>query len=178
MLNAPMEIQKFFNKKVEKEYFFIVGKLNIDSDYFIEQIKKGIVEENNMNFKTNVQGFMTSWTYFNNEKKFLDILSKITEYVDRNLKFDRYELVSSWGLEMKKYQRTIFHNHYDHLWSGAIYLNSSKQNLFFPEIKQEVKPEPGTFCLFSGFLDHGCYKNADDNSKFAIAFNMKERNGL
>lgn len=169
-----MQVQKFFNKNIEIEYFFISGKLDIDAKYFIEKIEKGVQDKDNMNHRTNVNGLMTRWDYFNTDEKFITILSKFIEYVDDNLNLVKYRLKDSWGIELKKFQNTNFHTHIESPWSGVLYLNDSNQNLIFPQIKQEVKPEEGVFCLFNGFLEHGCYKNMNNSSKYAIAFNMVE----
>ena len=37
------------------DYFFIEGVIDINSEYFIEKIKRGFQEDNNMAFKTNVR---------------------------------------------------------------------------------------------------------------------------
>jgi|TARA_R100000030_G_scaffold96507_1_gene84716 hypothetical protein len=169
-----MEVQKFFNKKIELEYFFIVGKVKIDSKYFIDKINVGIEEKDNMSHITNVKGSMTRWDFFNNDENFLNVLSKFINYVDDNLDLMKYRLKDSWGLKLQKFENTSFHNHMENPWSGVLYLNSSNQELIFPQIKQEVKPDEGVFCLFSGLLDHGCKKNMHNTSKYGIAFNMKE----
>ena len=93
-----MEIQRFFNKKIKIDYFFIVGKIDIDADYFIKKIKEGVKKEDNMNYLTNVNGAMTSWDYFNNDEKFTVVLSKFIEYVDKNLDLQKYALKDAWGL--------------------------------------------------------------------------------
>ena len=65
-----MQIHKHIEKKIEREYFFIKGTIDIDSNYFINEIKKGFEEKSNNSYKTNVGGPMTSWIYFNDNKKF------------------------------------------------------------------------------------------------------------
>jgi len=174
MLIKNMIIEKFFNKKVQKEYFFIKGKIDLDSDYFINKIKSCWGTENQLNKITNIKGLMTTWDYFVKDPKFLEIMSKLLYYIDSELNFGPYGLNEAWGFEIKKNQHTAFHDHASKLWSGVIYLNSSQQNLIFPEINQIIKPEPGAFGVFSSFLKHGCHLNTEDDSKFAIAFNMVE----
>ena len=169
-----MEVQKFFNKKIEVEYFFIVGKVKIDSKYFIDKVNVGIEEKDNMSHITNVRGSMTRWNFFNDDKNFLNVLSKFINYVDDNLDLARYRLQSSWGLKLQKFENTNFHGHMESPWSGVLYLNDSDQNLIFPQIKQQVKPDEGVFSLFSGFLEHGCEKNMSNTPKYGIAFNMVE----
>ena len=69
-----MRINKIIKDKIKIEYLFIQGVLDIDSNYFINEINKGIKEKENENFKTNVRGLMTSWRYFNNDN-FLKVLA-------------------------------------------------------------------------------------------------------
>ena len=99
-----MEVQKFFNKKIELEYFFIVGKVTIDSKYFIDKINVGIEEKDNMSHITNVKGSMTRWDFFNNDENFLNVLSKFINYVDDNLDLMKYRLKDSWGLKLQKFE--------------------------------------------------------------------------
>ena len=167
-------INKEFNKKIAIEYFFIHGVIDIDSDYFINKIKNGITNDDNMNFKTNVKSPMTSWHFFNKDLKFNIILSKLIEYVDSYYNFNPYVLAESWGIEMRQGQKTNYHDHQASYWSGVLYLNESEQLLKFPDINQEVKPGKGVFALFSPFLKHGCSTNYSDEPKYGISFNMRE----
>jgi len=169
-----MIIEKFFNKKVDKEYFFVKGKIDLDTNYLINKIKSCWGTEQELSTVTNVKGLMTDWKFFNKDEKFLEPLSKINYYIDHEINLKPYNLAEAWGIELRKNNCTAYHDHVGNVWSGVIYLNSSSQNLIFPEIKQEVKPEPGAFAIFSGFLIHGCAPNNEDFSKFAIAFNMGE----
>ena len=172
MLLEKMIINKEINKKVELEYFFVKGSIEIDSDYFIEKIKKACSSENNLNFKTNIQGSMTVFDFFKKDLVFIKTLKKIIEWVDDNYQFQNYTLYDAWGYELKPNEKTLYHSHDEALWCGAIYLNSSNQKLIFPEIKEELKPEKGSFALFSPFLKHGCERNKDFHSKFGLSFNM------
>jgi len=169
-----MLITKELNKKIEKEYFFIKGKIEIDSNYFIEKIKQSCSSNLNLNYKTNVKSLMTPWDFFVNDKKFIQIIINFVDYIDKNYNMVSYKLHEAWGIQVKPNEKTNFHTHYQTLWSGVLYLNSSKQNLIFPDIKEEVKPEPGSFALFSNFLNHGCERNKEDFSKFGISFNFAE----
>jgi hypothetical protein len=64
--------------------------------------------------------------------------------------------------------KTTFHEHQLSV-VGSLYLNSCNQNLIFPDIEQNVEPEPGTFAIFSAFFKHGCYRKMDEGSKFGIS---------
>jgi len=169
-----MQIHKEIQKKVLKDYFFIKGKIEIDSEYFIKKIKEGCESNSNLNFRTNIKGLMTTFDYFNTDIEFQKILQKFIHYIDDNYSLHKYTLRESWGMEVRKNERTLFHSHSENLWVGVLYLNSSSQELIFDEINEKVKPEPGSFALFSPFLTHGCHRNQDNHSKFGISFNMTE----
>ena len=170
-----MEIQKHFNRKVLQEYFFIEGTIDIDCDYFITKIKEGVNQQNALNYKTNINGKMTSWIYFNEDIHFIEIMQKFNNYVDDNYNIQKYYLLDSWGFCVGKNEHTKFHSHTRCLWSGVIYLNDSDQTLDFPQINIKVKPEKGKFALFSSFLEHGCKKNLNDSFKWGLSFNNTEQ---
>ena len=72
---------------------------------------------------------------------------------------------------------TKFHNHQGCYFSGVIYLNKHSQVLEFPEINEELKPEKGSFAIFSSFLKHGCSKrNLEEKAKYGISFNCNHVN--
>ena len=172
MLLGIMIINKNVNRKVLKEYFFIKGFIDIDSEYFIEQIKKSCSSEQNMNFKSSIRGLMTPYNFFNKDPKFTEILLPLIDYVDSQYDFPDYRLQDAWGFEVRPRDKTTFHDHHEAVWSGVIYLNDCEQSLDFPEIKEELKPKKGVFAVFSPFLKHGCEKNQDKVSKFGLSFNI------
>jgi hypothetical protein len=167
-------IHKYIERKISTDYFFIEGKLSIDSDYFIKSINKAIKKDGNENYKTHVKGQMTSWQHFVENKKFNEVLGKLIKEVDENLNLPRYRLVDAWGYCLKKDEKTNFHNHTPSLWSAALYLNKHSQKLDFPQINQSVKPEKGKFVLFSSILNHGCEESKSNSVKYGISFNMGE----
>lgn len=169
-----MIINKELQKKVLQDYFFIQGKIKLDAKYFIKEINQSCNSDSNLNYKTNVKGAMTPFQYFKNNKKFLNLLQSFIEYVDDNVELPKYNLMDAWGFSLKPSEKTVLHNHYGFVWSGAIYLNSCNQTLDFPEINQSIKPDEGSFVLFSSFLKHGCSKNLDNSIKFGMSFNMME----
>lgn len=172
MLNKLMYFSKNINGKLLKKYFFVKGKIEIDSNYFIKKIKNSCNSKENWNYKTNVKGLMTSPFLFCHDLNFLKILKNFIEYIDSKYNLPHYHLKEAWGIQLNKGEKTEYHDHIDSLWSGVIYLNSSNQKLIFPEIKEEVKPEIGSFALFSNILSHGCNVNNDNYPKFAISFNL------
>ena len=169
-----MIIHKHIERKILTDYFFIEGKVPVDSDYFIKNINRAIKKDGNENYKTHVKGQMTGWQHFAEDQKFNEVLTKLIKEVDTNLNLPRYRLVDAWGYCLKKHEKTNFHNHKPSLWSAALYLNKHSQKLEFPQINQSVKPERGKFVIFSSLLNHGCKESKSDKVKYGISFNMSE----
>ena len=174
MLFKLMKILKDYQKKVLRDFFFTEGIIELDEAYFIEKIKKGVEEKNNLSCKTNIIGLMTDWEYFLNDVYFLDITKKFVDIVDANNNLPKYRLQSAWGYGLQKGDYTQNHNHGSCVWSGVIYFNEHNQTLDFDEIKVKVKPEKGKFALFSPFLDHKSSRHFEDNVKWGISFNFGE----
>jgi len=167
-----ININKHFEKKILRDYFFIQGVVDIDANYFIKKIEEGIKKEDNMSFKTNVKDQMTSYTYFNHDEEFGKIISQFIAYVDKNISLRHYYLTDSWGIKVSPNGETVEHDHASSLWSGVIYLHDHEQTLYFPEIDQTIKPEKGSFALFNGFLKHKAIKNHTNKIKYGISFNF------
>ena len=169
-----MQIIKHKESKVKVDYFYFTGKIDVDEKYFIEKIKEGCVAPEEKNYQTNVKGKMTGWQFFLKDENFLKIFTKFVSYIDDNINLPHYSLSEAWGFELNLNERTLFHSHEQNLWSGVLYLSSSNQTLNFPQINEKLKPEIGTFALFSPFLNHGCSKNEDQFPKYGISFNVNE----
>lgn len=169
-----MIINKHIEKKILTDYFFVEGKVSLDADYLIKSINKSIKSEINENYKTHIKGQMTPWDYFAEDKVFNELLQKFIKVIDENFNLPRYQLADAWGYCLKQNETTNYHNHKPFIWSGAVYLNKHSQRLNFPQINQSVKPEKGTFVLFSSFLQHGCEINKSSKMKYGISFNMNE----
>tara|TARA_R110000824_G_scaffold100573_1_gene239108 strand:- start:10 stop:546 length:537 start_codon:yes stop_codon:yes gene_type:complete len=167
-----MEIQKEILSQIKRDYFFIVGTIDIDASYFINKIEEGI-KSSSLNFKTNVVGQMTEWKFFKGDKKFTDILLKFLDYFDNKKTIEGgYFLKDAWGVKESFGEYTKEHNHLPSYLSGSIYLNSHSQKIYFPDIQEEVEPKKGRFVLFSSFLKHYTTRNNVDKSKYALAFNF------
>ena len=169
-----MRISKELEKRVQRDYFFIKGHIDIDCNYFIEKIKQGVEEKDNMNYKSNIKGKMTSWNFFNNDSNFIKHIIKFNKHIDKNYDLPAYTLKDSWGFINSPGEKTNFHSHHQAIYSGVIYLNDCQQPLLFKEIEQQINPEAGSFGIFSGWLNHGCDTNDTNNHKFGISFNMNE----
>ena len=169
-----MILNKTIKDKVEVDYFFMQGVLDIDSNYFIKEIDKGIKEKNNQSFKTNVRGLMTPWQYFNNNAHFLKALLPIFDYLDTVENIKRYYLESAWGIKESFTHYTIAHDHVPNYLSGIIYLNSHTQTLLFPQLQREHKPRKNSFLIFSSFLEHKTIRNTSKKNKYALSFNINK----
>jgi len=167
-----MEIQKEIISKIEKDYLFLTGNINLDCKYFIEKINSNISSESNLNYKTNVIGKQTSWSFFNKDEKFKYVLFDIFDYLDSIKNIKGYYLDSSWGLKEDEGDYTRVHDHLPSFLSGIIYLNKHPQKLFLPEINQKIIPDCGKLVLFSSFLKHYTKRNNIKEGKYAIAFNL------
>jgi hypothetical protein len=173
-----MKIFKHIESKIYKDYFFIKGNIDLDQNYFIDKIKKGVEQENNLNNKTNVQGRMTDWRYFNDDLKFYEILLQLVDYVDDKIYTGRFAVNEAWGFEEGFGQKTTKHSHSGSLLSGVIYLSKVNQPLKFNQIGEEVNPDIGNFALFSGWLEHGCPRNYGKDIKYGISFNTTKNYGI
>ena len=172
-----MKINKVVRDKVKIDFLLIEGTVDIETPYFINEINKGIKENNNENFKTNVNGYMTSWHYFTRNNNFLKTLFPLFDYLDNLEKIKAYSLHSAWGLKEGFGNYTYPHDHAPNYLSGVIYLNDHDQVLLFPEIKKEFKPKRNSFILFSSFLIHKTLRNITDIDKYAISFNLNFHKG-
>tara|TARA_R110000803_G_scaffold58564_1_gene116746 strand:+ start:82 stop:606 length:525 start_codon:yes stop_codon:yes gene_type:complete len=168
-----MKIDTEIHSKLPVDYTFITGKSNINCDYFIDSIEKGIADESNRSFTTSVSGYMTNWNYFSKDKIFLDFLYPILDKIDSFPQIvPSYYLDEVWGIKENMGHRSSEHTHMPCYLSGVLYLNTNSQLLEFPEINKFVKPEPGRFAIFSSFLKHKASRNLINKSKYAISFNL------
>jgi len=169
-----MNIEKEKHFYIKKKVIFLKGTLNVDCNYFIEEIEKGIQEKDNLSAKTNVKGQMTSFNYFAQNEKFKELFIDIFDYLNQtdDSEIPKVTLVDAWGIKQNKFDNTSFHKHLPSVLSFALYLNNHPQSLIFEEIKEEVKAYPGSFALFSSDLKHGCWRNKTDHPKYGLAANF------
>ena len=170
-----MKLKKVTEGKTEIDYLLIEGTLDLNSQYFKTEIDKGIKQNNNNNFNTNVKGYMTSWKYFNSNKIFIKNILPLFDYLDTKSNIKQYSLTSSWGLKNSFGDYTAAHDHAPCYLSGVIYLNDHNQVLLFPEIKKQIKPTSNSFVVFSSFLIHKTNRNTTDIDKYAISFNLTHK---
>jgi len=170
-----MIIDKEIISKISRDYIFLTGTFNIDSKYFKKRIDEGI-QHSKLNYKTNVYGKHTDWTFFNNDTQFLVLLLEIIDHLESlNIVLKKFTLAEAWGLIENFGDYTRKHDHEPYYLSGVLYLNDHPQKLYFPEIKQAVTPKKGRAVLFSSFLYHATERNLEDKAKYAISFNFRDQ---
>ena len=169
-----MKIDKLIKSEMRREYFFLKGKISINTKYFINKIEQGIQEESNKNYKTNLISSMTSYQYFMKDKNFIKVLLPMFDLID-SIDFkecNRYKLQDAWGFKQSFSDYTIKHHHSPAFLSGVIALNKHSQSLHFNDVNETLEFEPGNFVLFSGFLLHGNKRNITDKSRYGLSFNF------
>jgi len=170
-------LSKYIEKEVLVPSFLIELTLNVTSvkDDLIKTIEKGILENSNMNYKTNVKGQMTHWKYFNSNQSFLSVLDQGFLEIEKNMKLKEGHIFDAWGIKIFDRGYTVYHNHSEALYSGILYLNDSEQVIHFPRLNIEINPKEGSFLFFSSHLIHGTKNYNFKNIKYAIPFNFKEK---
>jgi len=152
----------FYQIKIEEEF---------NSSYLVDQIEKNINQE--LSFQTNVKGSMTDWRFFLRDKYFTNLLKTFLE--KNKIEFNQpLALEDAWGIKIEPEQKTIIHNHLECLAAGILYLNDCDNKIVFPQINTEINIEKNTLLIFSGILDHFTTPVSGKNTKYAIAFNLKE----
>jgi len=139
----------------------------------IEDIKIGVKEEDNFNFKSNVKAKMTNNRYFVNGKG-----KKNFEKIKCFLK--DYNIVEAWGIVYNKGDNTVLHNHLNSNIpsgqfdiSGVLYLSDGKTGTVFKDINKIEKAEKGKMILFSPHLLH--YVPAvEDDERIILSFNGRK----
>jgi len=167
-----MIIDKEIISQIPRDYIFVTGVIDIDSQYFKKRIDAGI-QDSPLNYTTNVYGQQTQWKFFNNDKQFVVLVLQLIDYLENlNIELEAFYLKEAWGLIEKFGDYTKKHRHGGVYLSGVLYLNDHHQKLYFPEIKQEIIPKKGRFVIFSSFLLHQTKRNLKHKDKYAISFNF------
>ena len=132
-----MKPNKFIKSKIKRDYFFVTGKVPIDTKYFIEEIEKGIKQKENLSFRTNLLSEMTHYEYFMKNEHLLKIILNFMDLIDEQklTGYKQYELTDAWGFKQQFGNYTREHDHMPAAISGAIMLSEHSQHLFFPEKK-------------------------------------------
>ena len=170
-----MKVDKFVKSKIERDYFFVKGKLKVDVDYFIQRIEEGIKHKDNQNFLTNLISPMTSYKYFVNDPKFIKMIMPLGEMITKHNFTENlpWFLDDAWGFKQNFGDHSRYHDHKPAIVSGTIMLTKHPQKLYFPEIEEVLEAEPGSFAMFTSFLSHGNEKNKTNEPRYGVSFNWK-----
>jgi hypothetical protein len=143
---------------------------------FILDIKNNL--EPSMENYTNVKGGMTSWNHYVENDNFKDFFAYlINKHQTSHPQIFQYFLeknivADAWGNEIKKGDRLQYHSH--SCWHGILYLTKGC-NLILPELNLQITPEPGNYYVFPPEILHGFDENNDDNKRYSLIFNIKQR---
>ena len=171
-----MDIKKHFDFEAPIGIKFLqleIEDKKVDSEYFINKIEEGIKEQNNYNYKTNVNGQMTCFKYFNQDKKLSSLLNNFFEYFPKNLNVPPIICIDAWGIKCNDGDYTDYHNH-DCDFSSILYLNDSETAINFPQINTSILPKKNNFLFFSAILQHGTEKIVN-GPKYAIVVNFQNK---
>ena len=179
-------IRKQLIQKIDTEVFLYYLTLKkINTDYFINEIEKGIKINSNKNNRTYVQGKMTHWTYFNADQELNKVLDESFKYLKESGLIFNCRISDSWGIKMSKGDETLEHSHGNSNLSGIMYLNDCSVPIKFKEIDYTHTPVKGDLLFFNSMLFHSVPKIKEDITKYALVFNFmstidfkKEKNGL
>lgn len=127
---------------------------------------------------TNVKGGMTDWRYFvdnDNFNKFLSFLINKNQNSHPDIFqffFEKNYVADAWGNEMKKGDSLTPHHH--PCYHGILYLTKGC-DLILPELNITITPKPGDYYLFPPNILHGFDKINDDQIRYSLIFNIKEK---
>jgi hypothetical protein len=157
---------------ISLEKYYIKDDILIQK--LINKVDEGI-KKNNMNYKTNVYGEMTSYNYFLEDGK--SLFNKIIEILPKLNYYD------AWGNKYRKGDYALLHNHFTDKKglnkfngvSGVIYLNNVEPGTYFPMYDYEEKSEKGKIVLFNSILKHEVRPIQNDEIRYTMSFNaLKE----
>ena len=122
-------------------------------DNLILKIRKGVLQQDNVSYVTNVKAKMTSYKFFNEGRG-------KPEFEKLKTIFPEYNITDIWGNIYNKGDKAIEHHHTNVNWggslaygqyatSGIIYLTDSEQGTVFTKLGITEKAEKGKVLLFS-----------------------------
>ena len=165
-----------------------ISSLGIDDNY-----RKQLIEEvyrlvGPLDYKTNIQGRMTSYFLFNESNIFNNILESINQHIGRiswikdptENELERFVLCNFWGAVYGKGNYTKKHDHNNALFSFVYYLKTDNCNtpLVFDELNYSYTPIQDEIIFFPGDLIHHVPPHNFDNDRIVLAgnfFNMMDK---
>ena len=134
----------------------------------------------NMKNYTNVKGDMTSWTHFVEDDDFIKFLNytinkhQVSHPDLFKFFYQRKTIEDAWGNIYRKGDSLTSHIHYSY--SGILFL-SEGCDLILPELNIKITPFPGDYYYFPPIIYHGFDEILNDEERYSIAFNVKEKPG-
>ena len=88
------EENKYIERYVKRYAYLHEITLDIDSEYFITQIEKKLIQDN-LNYLTNVKGKMTAWRAFKNDSNFQKVCKEGLIHLKERLNFGKVEITKA-----------------------------------------------------------------------------------
>jgi hypothetical protein len=157
---------------ITKNLFIIEHQLTDLS--FVNEFKY-LIDKNigPLNYKTNVKGKMTDWTFFKNVPEFNNILLNIGQ-IFTTLPFTEMVLTQAWGNMIEKGDQVIMHNHRANSMSSILYLTENGPGTYFPQFNKTVVEKIGKFVFFSSEANHSVAPSIIKQKRYTIACNFNE----
>lgn len=161
-------------KEIKKETFILIGKINdqIIINNLINFIKNN--KDENLSYKTNVKGCMTSFESLLNNIDFQNFLISIKNEI--NVIYNKnFKVTNAWGNILKIGDEVLEHGHKGSTaFCGLLYLSNDGPGTYFKEYDLLIKEEIGKFVLFNPMLLHSVSKIDKDIERITVSFNCVE----
>lgn len=141
---------------------------------FVDILKKEIDNRvGKLDYKTNVQGRMTSFQEFVDHPILMNLLSECI-HVSNVLNIKDSKLREAWGNIIKKGEGVTKHTHEPAIISGVLYLTEGGPGTCFPEFNKTVEEKIGKIVFFSGMASHYVDPSKLNKDRYTLAFNFQE----
>lgn len=157
---------------------YVTSLKGYDNDAFA---KKVLEIGDQQNRSTNVKADMTEWQSFFPDWKELsrDIVSNHLIELVGNIEAT-WIVHSLWGVNYRKGDYTIFHDHSPSTFSFCYYVKVDKGSspLVFSDIDYKYFPEESNLIIFPSHLKHGVPSHLSDGERIVISGNINAISGL
>ena len=166
-----MKLQLSYTKSALTS-IYVTSLDGYDNEIFANQILEIGDKQNRL---TNVKADMTEWQTFFPQWK--DLSRDIVKNHLRKLvgEIEATWIVHSlWGINYKKGDHTIFHDHSPSTFSFSYYVRASKESspLIFSDIDYELLPKENDLIIFPSHLKHGVPSQISDSERIVISGNI------
>ena len=166
-----MKLQLSYTKSALTS-IYVTSLDGYDNEIFANQILEIGDKQNRL---TNVKADMTEWQTFFPQWK--DLSRDIVKNHLRKLVCEieaTWIVHSLWGINYKKGDHTIFHDHSPSTFSFSYYVRASKKSspLIFSDIDYELLPKENDLIIFPSHLKHGVPSQILDSERIVISGNI------